>query len=625
MCIRDRVRVANKKLLWKQLDEILHSVSVDEQSLRELLRLPISKTSIERIDNLLVGLYAALKAIDGNKDEFINESQENLSSMRALSERIHAYEKVTGLFVERIVQQLTLKFREIEKSTENTKDALSNALIFGSLTLFCKEISPASYEELIDSWNETIYGLYERKTNNLMARIRPVAVNQSSQQFQLISNQSELDALYNWWYSKKIKKNSTQESLDLNPQFSSMIQSIQEIESVCIIYQNFVSDFFHISSRVTFSDYVKNVSLNSRTSTLLQQVEPMESVRKNAGTKNQLVSQIMQTQLTKFFNNIYGIAANNRTETPALLLYLESRIKSLEFSDQEVLRNHLVKFYNRLEQDWNAYIDDQCVYIERAIINFKTRSLSPSVIGFPIFTWSTEVNLKATAKWLGINDYQVFDSKKCFEKACCKLGESTVKLLVSCAHHEMNSDMIDTVDSAEKLDETVTILINANLLLETIPLFDMDDSSAIIQETKKLFDAEKEAYSEMLLNTSMRNLVAFVHGASSLVSTSTEGRLVDPKQWAAYSEQNLTKILSNYTSQEMSTLIARLHENMENHFLNEGDLEGRKVLCHKLWSNIQGKTVSFYLMLYSLIEKHYKGTVIRFTKNDIITAFDKHK
>ncbi|CAI7483418.1 CRE_collapsed_G0029480.mRNA.1.CDS.1 [Saccharomyces cerevisiae] len=49
------------------------------------------------------------------------------------------------------------------------------------------------------------------------------------------------------------------------------------------------------------------------------------------------------------------------------------------------------------------------------------------------------------------------------------------------------------------------------------------------------------------------------------------------------------------------------------------------VLCDKLWSCIQGQTVSLYLKLYTVIDKHYRGTNIRFTKNDIISAFEEYK
>lgn len=620
-----QVRVANRKLLWKELNEILNSVSIDEKSLHELLRLPMSKTSIERMEVLLVELYAALKAIDGSKDQFVQDSEDDLSDMRALSERRHAYEKVTELFIERIVEQMSLKFKEIEKSTENTKEALTNTLVFSSLTLFCKDVSMKSYEELIDLWNEDIYQLYERKTNILLSRMRPVAVSQNSQLSQLSFNQSEQDSLYQWWYTLRIQKAPFQDSSELDPQLVSIINAIREMESVCTVYQNFVSSFFHLSSRLHFNEFVGSISPNERGFTDLQKVGPMESVRKYATNINQLVSKIIQNQLVKFFKVVYKVAANNRVDNPALLLYLECRIKDLESSDQEVLRNYLIKAYQRIQQDWSNYVDEQCVYIERAVINFKSRSLSQSVVSLPIFTRSVEKSLRATVAWLCLDENTKYDSMLYSEQAYMRIAESTVKLLLSSTNQDINTDMVQNTNMSEKLDETVTLLINTNLLLETLPLFDMDIFSVTIQETKRLFDKEKESYSEMLMNSSMPALVAFVQGAYSLIETSGGNGFVDPKQWAAYSEQNLSKILVSYTSQEVTALIGKLYNNMEAHFLSEANNKARDVLCQKLWSNIQGKVVSFYLMLYSLIEKHYKNTNIKFSKNDIIAAFDAHK
>ncbi len=631
-----QVRVANRKLLWNELNEILDSVSINEQALRELLTLPVSKTSIERIETLLSKLYAALKAIDGSKDQFLVQRAEyDLSDMRALSERRHAYERVKELFIERIQEQMAQKYKEIERATDNTKDALANTLVFSSLILFCKDVSANSYEKLIDMWNDSVYKLYERKTNILLSKMRPVAVNQNSQQSHLSINQSEQDALFDWWYTLRVRKAPYMENTDLNPQLVSAIKATKEMESICIVYQNFASAFFHLSSRHSFNDFVDSVSPNERGFTDLQKIWPMESVRKNASNINNLVSKIMQNQLVKFFKAVYTVAANNRLDNPALLLYLEERIKDLESSNQEVLRNYLIKAYQRIQHDFSSYIDEHCVYIERAVINFKSRSLSPSIVSLPVLTRTVENSLKATVDWLHLDPNFMYDSHKFAEQAYMRIADSTLKLLTTSTTQDVSSEIVvDNINSnsTEKLDETVSILLNANLILETLPLFDMDVFSDVLQEAKRLFDAEKETYSEMLLTSSMRDLTAFVQGAQSLIKSGANGAPTanshtDPKQWAAYSEQNLNKILSSYTSREIADMIDQLYANMESHFHTADPTANNatKILCQKLWSNIQGRTVSFYLSLYSLIERHYKNTSIQFNKNDIIAAFEHHK
>lgn len=619
-----QVRISNKKRLWYELSEILHSVSVDSQSLQELLRLPISKTSIDRMDQLLSDLYVALKAIDGGNDEYFNDSEDNLGGMRALSERRNAYEKVSALFIENTVDQLSSKLKEIEKSSDGTTDGLSSLLVFASLSLFCKDISMESYDRILQLWNESAVKLYDRKVNMLIARLRPVNV-QGSQQSQLNFSEDDRALLYKWWCSLRIERNAVKEKPSLDTSFASTVTVVKEMKAICVVYQNFVSNFFHLASGLKFDEFVEKIPPADRSLIKLDEIGSMESVRMIAVKKNNLVSKVLQNQLTKFFNFIVMNSTNNRMNDPSLLFFLEYQIKLLESTDQEVLRNNMLTTYQRLIQDWTAHVDEECIYIERASVNFKTRSILSYVIGFPIFIRNIESNLEATANWLGIKDHQSYDFRKYVESAYYKLGQSVVKLFTSSIHQRHSGDSIENINSVDRLDESITLLINANLLLETVTLLDMEVLSPIVQDVKKAFESERDKYSDMLLHSNMRNLLAFVHGASSLVDSSSERRVVDPKKWAAYSEENLRKILTSYTSREITVLIDTLYSNMSSHFLNETSNEVRKVLCQKLWSNIQGETVSFYLKLYSLIEKHYKGVALGFSKKDIITAFEMHK
>lgn len=615
-----QVESANKKSLWKELTAILKSVSIDEVSLQELLTLPLDEKNLNVIEKLLTELYTALKAIRGkdNKDEY------DLGEIRALKERREAYERITSIFSKRAIHQLERIFDEMQSSNDKLIDILSRILIFSSIPLFCKNISKKTYTLLINSWNKNISKVYDVQVSIIISNLESKTSTISTSQLQMISNQVSHTSLFGCWEQYKQSKTlefdlpETPERLDL------FLEAIESIQDLCINYQNFVDYFFHLSSDTEFSDYIKTFEISSRILSL-DRINNMESNRESAFMKNQISLTVFQQSFSKFTTCIGQILRNDPNYIPAILLYLENKIHILQFSDQEFLLDSLTKIFDKVKMDWQEFLDEQTVYLERAVINHKTGTVSPSILRFPAFVKNTEDILFYVTKKLSIKDISNYSFRKFLDKIYQKLAESMVDLLVKEDIIEANQSKLQDSNISQQLERCVSLIVNSNWLIEMLPIFSNDVFLSAIQRAKLIFDEEKDHYADFLLKENMSKLIRFVEGACGLTNTDKSVGEVDPSRWAAYSQQNLDKILLAYNSKTIDSLVAELYKHMKSQFMHEPNDMMREHLCDKLWSCIQGQTVSFYLKLYTMIDKHYKGTHISFTKNDVIISFNKHK
>lgn len=620
-----QVESANKKLLWSTLTELMNTVSLDDENLRILLNSPVTEKNLVRMERQLNALFKALKAISGEK----NKEGYNLGEMKALKQRRETYEKVTKVFLERLVQEMTGKFSNICKddtSEERLASFLTRLLCYSSLTLFCKNISPESYSYLIERWNTGIFTVYNKMCNEIVKRleIQKLALPLSEQRSMV--NQPGLAEFISQWEHYRKTKTSDSKATTSNALVVKLRDSIETVGKWCIFYQNFIDAFFHISSKLDFEQYVDKYHDPSTRIIPLNKVKSIQSDRDSALIEIQLVSRIFQPLVAKIASCFTNLLKCERSIAPALMIALEQKIKSLESSNAEFLMTAVSRIFAQVKQIWLEYVDEQVVFLERATVNFSSRTISPSVIGLPLFVKNSQDLIIQTQHQIGLENTSSFETIELFESACGRLSSAVAKFL---ARKDTNSVLTEAKSSravSEDVDRAITLLMNCDWLFEVL---DMVNSKGIfdptLQTAKKIFDSEKDVYAACLLRDAMPKLTSFIYGASNLIGTSSSGGTNNPSKWAAYSKHNLENILIGYTSNEIEVLVKRLYDHMMDHFSNEPNKLLKEVLCDKLWSCIQGHTVSLYLKLYTLIEKHYKGTYVKFTKNDIITAFERYK
>lgn len=619
-----QIESANKKNLWSTLTELMNTVSLDDATLNELLNSPVSEKTLFRMESQLKSLFRALKAISGENEE----EKYDLGNMQALKERRETYEKVTGVFLKRLVDALSGMFVNIykDKTTEDHLTSfLNRLLVFSSLTLFCKDVDQESYNIILDKWITSIQTVYNHICERMISNLRRYKLDRREQP--AVANENALGSLLIQWENYKKTRTLSEVIPTSAKSVAHLKNTLESLGKLCICCQNFIDSFFHLSSGLDFEEYLEQYEDPNMRIVPLYSIKPMQSDRESALKEVNLVSRIFRPNVTKMNTYFTTILRVDCSRAPAIMLFLEEKLKSLESSNQEFLLTAMAQMLDQVKQLWSEYIEDEVVHLERAVINMSSRSLSPSVLGFVLFVKSSHDYISYAQSQTELKSIQSLESIKIFESDSSKLGNAIIKLL---SRKDGGASMIEGVRGAAAeasgTDRIVTLLLNCYWLIEVLSMLNVRGSfDSTIQSAKKIFDSEKEVYAAFLLRDAMPKLTSFVHGASSLVGTSSQGGGANLSKSAAYSRQNLDNILAGYTSAEIDILVKRLYQQMIRHLSHESNDLMKGTLGDRLWSSIQGQTVSLYLKLYTLIEKHYKGALVRFTKNDIITAFERYK
>ncbi|CEP60376.1 GTP-Rho binding exocyst subunit SEC3 LALA0_S01e09318g [Lachancea lanzarotensis] len=617
-----QVESANKKMLWKELSDVLSSVSVDEVTLNNILALPLSERNLQMIENLLQPLYTALKAIRGDAEE----RDRNLGVMRALIERRQAYEIVTERFIKRVADEIHNKFVNLQHekvAIDQLSNVLSRFLMFSSVILFTKDIASEVYTKMIDDAAHETQILLDKKSAPLLKSLGARLKMEGNKD--AVSSLSDQKELLNRWKTDHAMKQFRPVKPKNAETLHELISALQTMESLAFTYQNFFGAFFHLNDGLVFEEYVATYPELSSRLLPMGDIQPIESDRESAQLKTQLMTRIFQSIYNDFFGEILNLLKKRASLIPLVLLYLEGSIKRYSESNQEFLVTTFQKFFTRFAVEWQGYIEDQSTAIERVSIDFNSKGVTPFAVGLPAFVAQIEDEVFFTSEELRINDYEYPRCRGILDKSFNDLGQALLTLLQKGSHIASSDNMIPPTTALNETSKTVWLLRNCNWMMEVFPSSGNESLfTDCLQATRRIFNVERDRYAESLLRNSMNHLYSFVDGAYNLMEMS-KNRVVTSSQWTVYSQQNLNKILERYSSAEITAVISRLYETIQQDIPSKDQNEVNAVLLDRLWSCTQGQTVSLYLKLYTLIEKHYKGCSPKFTKNDIISAFNYHK
>ena len=311
-----QVQTANQKLLQKELENLLRTISISPSEMRDLREASLgSADGLDHAEQALSILYKAMVTVDPdirqnqkrkangvNDKSGASESSDNeLSQMLAVQEKRQEYREETDLFLKRLNQYMSMAFKMAEQRTTDyleqnrgslvahatrldtrIHDASRNELwMYNALMLFVRETN--SYE-----W-QTIISTYERATKtpyqdqfreNVLAWKKITRKPTGEEQDLLFTGQEkdkEGDTLSTAARKLTVKRGktvrvgtvrqSTGERQDgkVEP-YEAFAGVIEEHTKAISEEQNFVVDFFHLSSLSTadFADIVSSSRAGDR-------------------------------------------------------------------------------------------------------------------------------------------------------------------------------------------------------------------------------------------------------------------------------------------------------------------------------------------------------------------------
>lgn len=478
-----QVQTRNQKVLWTELNNILHTVSLPNEALAALGTHGFSKIGdIAIVEKVLIDLYNAVKAVKSSGND---GGGEFLGSMRALKEKRHIYEQAAAEFMSKykafLDKQIAAAVAKAENTIVQTQQSNEPKLITlenivfqdlyptSSITLFVKEIDDLNYFSLLRGyqqkikpyydeasaayfikWKRTI-GQQEKGISDLFVSKEVSEVSISSQMKTSLKRSGTLAKLRPHTEPKdrgdrhgsaaglaNSNAASAENALIANIAKSSpvsgyLVKCMGVIKSLLICQQELLVVIFHVSSFAVskYPEYVKASPVTLRMKEhgeLYERVFDIDSDRGKAQDLLNAMNEIfspLQDHMVKFVSEVLE---QNSTSCPGLLTAIEVLRKGLEVTNQDYLNQLLARLYDKVVQVWNQFISKQLANIGSTMISSKRRTGAVFFIRvFPAFCRKIEQDIKQEMNpEMDINDMSV---RAVVDKSYDQIGKTMIHTL----------------------------------------------------------------------------------------------------------------------------------------------------------------------------------------------------
>jgi hypothetical protein len=361
------VQAANQKLLQAELKSLLDTISISTEQLDSLREASLeSPSGIDQIEKSLVLLFKAMLTIDpslslsgarqsedggslssGKPSGFGNSE---IGSMRVLQEKKDVYRNEAAMFLRRLRPFLQVKFAaaidETRKALEREKgnslaraagkaklDARNHDLAreilwkYSPLMLFSREVDRFEWEELVKLYETLCKPLYQDEFRDAVFSWKRIARKPTGEESELLftsqidkqtdgiaTTARKLTVKRSQTLAKSLRSpigdNSSKPNVDktsdgrLQP-YEVFTGIIEEMTPIMTTEQNFIVEFFHISSleQLDFPESVSAAAPDNRRGADLRRPRVMEPNRDLA----KLVVQSMEEVYTFFSGDMQGL------------------------------------------------------------------------------------------------------------------------------------------------------------------------------------------------------------------------------------------------------------------------------------------------------------------------------
>lgn len=352
-----QVQAANQKLLRAELESLLTTISISQEELEPLRVESLESASgLDKIEQSLVTLYRAMLTIDPqlggtsgartSLDGSLSSGRQGayggseLGSMRVMQEKKGVYKNESAQFLRRLKPSLEFKFGaaidETQKALEREKGSnltrsgkvkldprnhdLARELLwrYSPLMLFTREVDRAEWEDLMTLYSKPAAKLYMDEYREAVFAWKRLGRKPTGDEGEIlftsqVEKQTEglattarkLTVKRSQTLAKSLRSpigdNSSKTSLERGPngamqQYEVFSQLLDEVVPIISMEQNFVVDFFHVTSleQLDFPEAVKAAIPDLRKGTDLKKPKVMDPNRDYAKKVVQVMEDIFQ-------------------------------------------------------------------------------------------------------------------------------------------------------------------------------------------------------------------------------------------------------------------------------------------------------------------------------------------
>ncbi|KAL9045681.1 MAG: hypothetical protein Q9214_001315 [Letrouitia sp. 1 TL-2023] len=668
-----QVQAANQKLLHSELQMLLETISISASDLGFLRESSLTKPQgIQAVESTLTQLYTAMLTIDPKERQRTSQGDgasdlqrdrrtsggfggTELSSMRAVREKKLGYQKETKDFVQRFKQYISIKFREAETETLDVLDTRrSNSMAsnpprldhrlrerpreglwpYSPLVLFARELEPFEWEDMIHMYETTAKKPYQeefrdhafawkRITRKLLGDDQDVLFTSQEKESESIVGRKltvKRSKTIRTDGSNRVSSGEKPKDGKVDP-YEAFAGALNEMVRVLFVEQNFVVDYFHVTSldNTDFVDAINSTKPAMRTGTDLMEKKLFDPDRDMARKVTVAMEDIFSFWSTDLQNLGDWVVSQGPLQGIGVITTLESKVLELEETNQEFLIHTLNKAHDRLTNLFSRFIDEQIHAIEETKVKIKKRKgVIAFMKTFPNFCVAVESMLPPPPLY--------------------PIGNETlpIRSLVDSAYNRLNKAMFESLqfiatespsfaaaataapsgdpEDKEALNYHILLIENMNHYLEEVPTSSSSSiDNPVLLEWKSRAQSSMQEHLDLYLGSVLRRplgkVLDFVESMETLLSELPSENATTIATRPSHSRGTFKKVLSGYDSKEVRKGIEALKKRVEKHFGEADEVELARSLVGKVLKECEARYLAIGERVRGIAANVYEGSV----------------
>ncbi|KAI9750245.1 MAG: hypothetical protein M4579_006547 [Chaenotheca gracillima] len=628
-----QVQTANQKLLHAELQTLLQTISISSADLQSLKSAHLdTPAGLESAEMSLSMLYKAMVTIDpsmrGNSLSDPRASEDGqlstssggnanneIGNMQALQEKKLGYRGESINFLGRLEGFLGVTFKAaaqgLSKGSEQLSrtsgvakldprihDPLRNQLWqFTPLMFFAREVEPTSWTTFMKLYEEPMKELYQNQIRDNLATWKRLARKPTGEEQELLFTAQEKDESIASTTARKLTVKRSQtlakslrsekgdsgsrhvsaKSQDgkMHP-FEAVIGALDVLTPIMFVEQNFVVEFFHVSSvqHMDFPDFVKSVPLQARRGGDLTRPLLLDNDRNMSKRVWAMMESIYYFWPAELQSLVDWAIKADPLQGVGVLLVLERKIADVQDTNQEFLTKTFQKVHNRLATQFSHFLNEQIHAIEETKVKIKKRKgVIAFMKTFPHFSSAVEnllPNVQAEEdleiRQL-VNDAYVRINKAMFESLRAIAKESPAVMTAGQGIH--GQTISNDPEDKEALNYHILLIENMNHYLEEVDSRD----NIVLQDWWGKAAAEMSEHMDLYLSAVIRRplgkILDFLESTESLLTTIPNPADIGAR--ASHSRSVVRKLLASHDTRELRRSADTLRKRVEKHFGDADD------------------------------------------------------
>lgn len=632
-----QVETTNKKLLAKELKDLLYSSDVPDTQLKNLVNSQITlSTRNGQLEAILELLYKSLLKMRGSDDD-------KLSNMKALREKRRTLEKVSEQFIANLKEDLQGIFKSMSLSLSSKLQAvdsesfktffrkvlvrkLSGLLTLNGMIAYVKQVSTNDYNDIVLMFTDSFADFF----NNLGSKLVDIFQHEK-QSLPLFNFDSPAKAIVDdaglrtKSTAPKKKQGSNNDILrqlglavDEEPEEEPELASgqtsnlepvvfshlLHDYTDVVSMEQELVTQLFSLSS-IDFESLLQ-VPVDKRVSEFANKGNYMDGPVETDREVSDAIFGIMKSLFSDSFNLVFkSVSAeikDSMLELPTAVAILQDLASKTASTNQEYIYSNLIKIDARIKTLWDRQVEDQVRRIGAQSANGHVARYSKA---YPIYFRKVESSFDVdNVESLEVYQQLVAVATQLWTAIVDRLGKESSSL-VRLLNYKWLSDQIKEV-----------ALIPQEIKLQVDEL-----------RSKELSKFTEEFAQSHEIGEVMR----FIDGVQQLAKSHT-----DPSTTNAYSRKTLAALLAKFEGNNLKADVHGLSQDLKVQVLdqsydsaseNKQSLQVSKALEKDLVNNCMNSLSIQYSSTFSrlnpIIKQYYSGLVNPVDKIVINYNFNK--